>query len=133
MPYSDRRFRLYDSGASLSDDSPAQDRSCGADEVIHPERDVALRAARKYSARNVFDFFELADDFSVFEISPPDSWIGKNIKQISVRSKYNINIIAIKQNGKIMPVTSAEYIFKRNEHLIIAGNTKDGSRLLGMK
>lgn len=105
----------------------------GADEVIHPERDVALRAARKYSTRNVFDFFELTEDFSVFEIAPPESWIGKNIRQISVRTKYNINIIAIKQNGQIIPVTSAEYVFTPTEHLIIAGNTKDGSRLLEIK
>lgn len=105
----------------------------GANEVIHPERDAALRAARKYSMRNVFDFFELADDFSIFEISPPDSWFGKSIKQIGVRSKYNINIIAAKQKGKMMPVTSADYIFNQNEHLIIAGNTKDGARLLDTK
>lgn len=102
----------------------------GADEVIHPERDAALRAARKYSARNVFDFFELTDEFSVFEISPPESWIDKSIKQIGVRSKYNINIVAIKQNRRIIPVISAEHIFNQNEHLIIAGNTKDCFRLL---
>lgn len=105
----------------------------GADEVIHPERDVALRAARKYSARNVFDYFELAEDFSIFEVSVPDSWEGKNIKQINVRSKYNINIIAIKKNGNTIPVTSAEHVFIKDQHLIIAGNTKDCSRILDMR
>ncbi|KTE89971.1 potassium transporter TrkA, partial [Desulfitobacterium hafniense] len=83
----------------------------GADEVIHPERDVALRAARKYSARNVLDYFELAEDFSIFEIEVPDNWVDKSIKQVNVRSRYNINIIAIKKNGKIIPVTSAEHVF----------------------
>lgn len=105
----------------------------GADEVIHPERDAAIRAARKYGTRNVFDFFELTDNFSVIEISPPDSWLGKSIGQISVRSKYNVNIIAVKRNGNIIPVTSVNYIFNKNEHLIISGNTKDGSRLLDMR
>lgn len=101
----------------------------GADEVIHPERDVALRAARKFSNKNIYDFFELANDFSIFEVSPPDSWIGKSIKQIGVRSKYNINIVAIKQYNKIIPVTNAEYIFNQNEHLIIAGNMNESFRL----
>lgn len=105
----------------------------GADEVIHPERDVALRAARKYSAHNVFDYFELAEDFSIFEIEVPDNWVDKSIKQVNVRSRYNINIIAIKKNGKIIPVTSAEHVFMKNQHLIIAGNTKDCSRILDMK
>lgn len=105
----------------------------GADEVIHPERDVALRAAQKYSVHNVFDYIELADDFSIFETSPPVSWMGKSIKEVSVRSKYRINIIAVKQNEKIIPIISADYIFKKKDHLIIAGYTKDGSRLLGLK
>ncbi|BAE85552.1 potassium channel family protein [Desulfitobacterium hafniense] len=105
----------------------------GANEVIHPERDVALKAARKYSARNVLDYFELAEDFSIFEIEVPDNWVDKSIKQVNVRSRYNINIIAIKKNGKIIPVTSAEHVFMKNQHLIIAGNTKDCSRILDMK
>lgn len=101
----------------------------GADEVIHPERDAALRAARKYSNKNIFDFFELTNDFSVFEVLPPDSWIGKSIKQINVRSKYNINIVGIKQNNKVVPITSVEYIFNREEHIIIVGNINENSRL----
>jgi trk system potassium uptake protein TrkA len=105
----------------------------GADEVIHPERDVALRAARKYSARNVFDYFELANDFSIFETGVPDTWEGKSIKQLNVRSKFGINIIAIKQNGKIIPVTSADHVFVRDEHLVIAGNAKDCARMLDTK
>ncbi|NLD02465.1 MAG: TrkA family potassium uptake protein, partial [Clostridiales bacterium] len=59
----------------------------GADEVIHPERDVALRAAQKYSARNVFDFFDLTDNYSIFEIEVPESWAGKSIRQVNVRFK----------------------------------------------
>lgn len=105
----------------------------GANEVIHPERDVAFRAARKYSARNVFDYFDLTDDFSIFEIGVPDGWVGKSIRQMNVRSIYNINIIAIKQNGEIIPVTNAEHIFTQNSHLIIAGNARDCSRMLDMK
>ncbi len=105
----------------------------GADEVIHPERDMALRAARKYSAHNVFDYIELTHDFSVYEIAIPESWIGKSIKQMNVRSKYNVNIIAIKQDGKAFPVTGAEHVFAQDEHLIIASNAKDSLRLLDIK
>ncbi|WP_342757062.1 TrkA family potassium uptake protein [Kineothrix sedimenti] len=105
----------------------------GADEVIHPERDVALRAARKYGARNVFDYFELTDDFSILEIGVPDSWVGKNIKRVNVRSRYNVNIIAIKLDGRTIPVTSAEHVFEQSEHLIIGGNTKDCSKMMHIK
>ncbi|OQB14985.1 MAG: Ktr system potassium uptake protein A [Firmicutes bacterium ADurb.Bin193] len=105
----------------------------GADEVIHPERDAALRAANKYSARNVFDYIQLTSDFSIFEIAAPESWVGRSIKQIGVRSKYNVNIIAIKKNEEIIPITNVEYVFKKDEHLIVAGNAKASSRMLSIK
>ena len=101
----------------------------GADQVIHPERDEAIRAAMKYGSRKVFDYFELTNEFSIFEIGTPESWGGKSIKQVSVRTKYNVNIIAIKRNNKILPVINAEYIFLQGEHLIIAGHSKDCSRV----
>lgn len=105
----------------------------GADEVIHPERDVALRSARKYSARNVFDFFELTEDFAIYEVETPESWVGKSIKQVNVRFRYNINIIAIKKNGKVVPVTSAEHVFTEHQHLIVGGDPKSCARMLDIK
>ena len=105
----------------------------GADEVIHPERDVALRAARRYSARNVFDYIELANDFSIYEVGAPDSWAQKSIRQLNVRSKFGINIIAIRKDKKIVPVTSADHVFVKGEHLVIAGNAMDCTRMLDMK
>lgn len=105
----------------------------GANEVIHPERDMALRAAKKYSARNVFDYIELAGDFSIFETAVPESWAGKSIRQVNVRSRYNINIIAVKQGESALPVTSADRVFLPGEHLIIAGNAKDIARVLDIR
>ena len=105
----------------------------GADEVIHPERDVALRAASKYGTRNVFDYFELTDDLSIVEIEAPSSWVDKTIRQVNVRFKYNINIIAIKKNGRIIPVVSADHVFEKNQHLIIAGNKKDCTHIHDIK
>lgn len=105
----------------------------GADEVIHPERDVALRAARKYSTEHIIDFFELSKDFSILEIKVPESWKGKSIKEIDVRSQYNINIIAIKGNDKIIPVTNADQRFEDNQHLIIGGDLESCERILDVE
>ncbi|NLZ56509.1 MAG: TrkA family potassium uptake protein [Clostridiaceae bacterium] len=94
----------------------------GADAVIHPERDAAMRAARAYGARNVFDYLELTEDFSVIEVAVPDSWAGKSIGELRVQSKYNVNIIACKIGGKIRPVAGADYVLSKEQHIIIAGN-----------
>ena len=59
----------------------------GADEVIYPDRDMAERVAKKYSANHVLDYVALNDDYSIYEINPPEGWVGKSIKENNVRQE----------------------------------------------
>ena len=68
----------------------------GADEVIYPDRDMAERVAKKYSANHVLDYVALNDDYSIYEINPPEGWVGKSIMENNVRQKYNVNIVTVK-------------------------------------
>lgn len=102
----------------------------GADYVVHSEKDMAQRIAVKYTADNVFDYIELTTEYGIFEIQPPEYWIGKTISQINVRSKYNVNVIASKIDNQIIPMLNAEHIFSSDEHLIIAGSNKDSIKLM---
>ena len=61
----------------------------GADEVIYPDRDLAEKMAVRYSANHVFDYIELTDEFSIYEIPPMSQWVGKSIKELSIRNRYN--------------------------------------------
>ena len=58
----------------------------GADEVVYPERDSAERLATRLSARNVFDYIELTDEYSIYEIPPLDSWVGRSVRDVDVRN-----------------------------------------------
>lgn len=97
----------------------------GADEVVYPEEDMALRIAAEESSDSVFDFFALSDGFSIYEISVPSAWTGKSLKELRVREKYNINIIAIKKGGHIVPVLSPDSKFTADEHLIVMCHQND--------
>lgn len=103
----------------------------GADEVIYPERDISGRVAASISNDSIFDYIILADGFSIFEICPPEKWIGKTILDLNVRAKYHISILAIKKDGKITVMPDAKYIFKSDEHLIVMGKDEDIKRLVG--
>lgn len=105
-------------------------RKIGADEVIYPERDMAYRTAVRFNARYAFDYIELSPEYAIFEVCPPDAWVGKTIREIDVRSKHNINIIGVKQGERIMPITDPSHTFVAGEHLIIAGGRKDIDLLL---
>lgn len=94
----------------------------GADEVIYPDRDIAEKVAVRFSANQVFDYVELGNNFSIYEIAPLPEWIGHSIREINVRVKYNANIIGIKAENGMELMPNAEYVFRREEHLMIIGH-----------
>ena len=102
----------------------------GADDVVYPEKDIAEKAALRYSADHVFDYIELTPEYSIAEIPPVSGWIGKTIAEISVRGKYQMSILAIKENGEILPLPKADHVFREEEHLIVAAKKNDLVKLI---
>ncbi len=105
----------------------------GADDVIYPERDMAQRTAIKYSAKNAFDYIELTPEYAIFEMSVPNSWIGHTVRSLNIRSLHNINVIGVKIEDQVEPMTDPEYVFSKDEHVVIAGSKKDILRLMDKK
>lgn len=101
----------------------------GADEVIYPDRDIAKRIAIKVSANHVYDYMEMGE-YSIYEIQPLEEWIGKSIKEVNFRVKYNASILGIKQNGETKLLPNAEHIFIKEEHLMVIGKKVDIDRIL---
>lgn len=102
----------------------------GADEIADPEREIAEKLAVRYSANNVFDYIELTKDFSIYEIPPAESWIGKSIKEVNFRVKYHVSILATKVGDNVSPLPSAEHIFRSDEHLMVIGRHNDVEKIL---
>lgn len=104
-------------------------KKIGADHVIHAEMDTAHRAAMRFSASNVFEYFELSPSYAVFEIETPEEWVGKTVAEVDVRRRYNVNILGLKANGEVVPMLDPGYRFRADKHLIIAGDKNTGLRL----
>ncbi len=102
----------------------------GADEVVYPDRDLAEKIAVRYSANHVFDYIELTDEFSIYEIPPMSQWIGKSIKELSIRNRYRINILATKENGEVRLMPNADHVIQAGEHLMIIGRKPDVDKIL---
>lgn len=73
---------------------------------------------------------ELGNNFSIYEIAPLPEWIGHSIREINVRVKYNANIIGIKAENGMELMPNAEYVFRREEHLMIIGHKRDMEKIL---
>ncbi len=102
----------------------------GADEVIYPERDMARKTSRRFSARNVFDYMEITPEYAVFEIPTPASWVGKSPSELAIRARYDINIVATKEDNRVTPMTNPARLFRQEEHLLVIGLQKDLIRTL---
>lgn len=96
----------------------------GADEVVYPEKQVAKWAAIRYSANHILDYVELDENHAIFEVSIPKEWIGKTVGSLDIRNKYHINIMAIKQNGKMDMAVRAETVLFEDRTLLVLGEYK---------
>lgn len=96
----------------------------GADEVIYPEKQLASWAAIRYTSNHILDYIELDDGYAIFEVSVPNSWKGKSIGMIDIRKKYQINIMAIRVNGKMTVNISPETVLNENDTLMVLGTMK---------
>lgn len=101
----------------------------GADKVILPEKDMGVRVAHNLVSSNLLDFIELSPDYSLIEIQAPAEWYGKNILELDVRSKFGINIMAIKSLDDINISPNAKDMIKEGDVLLCIGNTDDLARL----
>lgn len=102
----------------------------GADDVIYTEKETAERLAVKYGSDNIFNYIELNDKYSIYEIAVPSSWLNKSILKVNVRSKYGISILATKQGNNIYPLPKPEHVFTDSESLMILGKNEDVSRFI---
>ncbi|MEA1974514.1 MAG: TrkA family potassium uptake protein, partial [Bacillota bacterium] len=97
----------------------------GADKVVFPEREMGIKVAKSLVSKNVLDFIELAPDYSIMEVLALDEWIGKTLIEIDMRSKFGINVMAIKHEYDINISILGSYLIKKNDILVVIGNNKD--------
>lgn len=98
----------------------------GADEVIYPEKQMAVWTAIRYSSDHILDYIALGDDHAIFEIEVPGNWVGKTIGQLDVRKRYHVNIMAIKQQGKFsMTVITPDTALPADSSILVLGTQRD--------
>lgn len=95
----------------------------GADQVVIPEQENAGRLARSLSSHNVLDYIELSDDYGIIEVPAPAGWQGKTLKELNVRAKLGLNIIAIKGESGINVSPPADYAIAQKDVMVVLGDS----------
>jgi len=95
----------------------------GVDRVIIPEQEHAERLARSLNSHNVLDYIELSEDYGILEVPAPKSWVGKTLKELNIRAKLGVNIIAVESNEKTNVSPSADYKILAGDIMVVLGDT----------
>ena len=102
----------------------------GADEVIYPDKDIAEKMAVRYSANHVFDYIEVTDEFSIYEIPPLPEWVGKSIRELDIRNRHHVSVLGIKNGSRSNLMPMPDYVIRSDEHLMIIGQKSDVDEVL---
>ncbi|MDY3343675.1 TrkA family potassium uptake protein [Riemerella anatipestifer] len=121
-------------------------QAIGVDEIVHPEEETAERWAKKLCLSNVVDSFELNQEYSIIEAKVPEEYIGKTIREIDFRQKYNLAVLTIirkveaksllgktKTENKVLGVAATDTLLETNDILVIYGSNKDLKGFLKQK
>ena len=95
----------------------------GADRVVIPEQENALRLAHSLSSPNVLDYIELSGEYSIIEVPAPAVWNGKTLKELNVRAKLGVNIIAIRRDGTFNVSPGADFTFCGGDVIVVLGDS----------
>ncbi|MFD1361501.1 potassium channel family protein [Lentibacillus salinarum] len=100
----------------------------GANQVVHPERDMGKRIAHNIISNNILDYLELSDDYSIVEVKAGKKMHGKTLVELDIRANYGCNVVAIKRDKDINVSPAADELLKEDDVLIVIGADKDLSR-----
>ena len=94
----------------------------GVNRVVIPEQEHAQRLGRSLFSHNVLDYIELSQDYGILEVPAPQNWVGKSLKELNVRAKMGVNIIAVRSENKVNVSPSADYRIQEGDLMVVLGD-----------
>ncbi len=101
----------------------------GADETVLPEREAGVRLAKNILSAGFIDIADISDDISVLELDIKREWIGKTLKELELRKKYNINVMAFKKDDKIDVALNPDEVMSSDMKMIVMANRNELRRI----
>lgn len=103
-------------------------RRLGA-EVVYPERDMAVRLAKRLEISRLLDFIQLSEKVNITKFLAPDKFVGKTVQEVNLRARFGMNIIAIVNGPDVIETVSPDYVFRAGDAMIVSGSQENVLRL----
>ena len=97
----------------------------GADMVVYPERQMANWTAIRCSFENIIDYITVDEDYSIVEVNIPDDWHGKTLSQLNIRNKHGINVLGVRNNGRLDMDIGFDTLLTKEKTIMVLGSRKN--------
>jgi len=94
----------------------------GVTKIVYPEKEIAVKLARSLIVSGIIEEVSFAPGYSIFEIKPKLSFVNKTLRELDLRKKYGINVLAIKRGDRVIVNPHGEELIKEDDVLLILGN-----------
>ncbi len=103
----------------------------GADRVIIPEQESGVKLAQGLVHSNLLNFIEFSEEYGIVELTLPSTWQGKTLKQLDVRARHHVTVIAVRAgaSGELCVSPGADYTFQPEDSPFVLGTYQDINRL----
>ncbi len=105
-------------------------KKVGADKVVRPELETGIRIARHLATGNILDFVELSETIKMLEINIKPDWAGCTLRELDLRGKEHINVIAIRKDGELIVNPDPDSILAPDLSMLITVEKKYLHRLI---
>lgn len=95
----------------------------GADKVVYPEREMALKLAQSISSERMLDFIELSSEYGIAELGCPALWVGRTLLELQVRPTYGVTILAVKAHGEDIVISpGGDFRLSQDDVVMVLGS-----------
>jgi len=103
----------------------------GADRVVFPERETGLRLAHSFNVPNVIDYLDVAPNFGIEKIRPPQSFIGKSLGELDLKARLGLTPIVLRRGQQVFVNPAREERVAEGDELILVGRDDKLDQLRG--
>lgn len=105
----------------------------GVDWIIYPERDMGERVANQLLSPNMLNYIELSKDYNIEEVILPKKMVGKSLKELDIRARFKVSVIAILRSNDIIVSPSPDELLQNEDILVTIGNRNDLAKFASLE
>ena len=102
----------------------------GADEVVYPEKQLALWTATRCGSDHLLDYFELSKNYAIYEIAMPEAWAGHTVGELAIRRVYHVNVLGVRHEGSLDVEITPKTVLQADDSILLLGAQESMNKLM---